>query len=198
MPVLATISYGLLPVLLKAIAVLISLLLARGVVWLVNLLCIAPLLDPLKNLPGPDASYFQNHFVEVMEYVSSARQLCANQLTRICSPDVSPDNHQDWSRRYGKTFRFHGFGRVRRSPHHFSNATRDLTLHLQHDLRLMSFDFRVISHVLNSPVYEKPWQTRSLLGELLGRGTSSSSLGRSRISLDWHLLRDIHHGRRRS
>jgi hypothetical protein len=34
----------------------------------------------------------------------------------------------------------------------------------------MSLDFRVISHVLNSPIYEKPWQTRSLLSRLLGRG----------------------------
>jgi hypothetical protein len=42
----------------------------------------------------------------------------------------------------------------------------------QHDYRLMSLDLRVISHVLNSPIYEKPWQTRSLLSRLVGRGKS--------------------------
>lgn len=41
----------------------------------------------------------------------------------------------------------------------------------QHDYRLMALDLRSVSHVLTSPVYEKPWQTRSLLGKLLGRGT---------------------------
>lgn len=41
----------------------------------------------------------------------------------------------------------------------------------QHDYRLMVLDFRSVSHVLTSPVYEKPWQTRSLLGKLLGHGT---------------------------
>jgi hypothetical protein len=40
----------------------------------------------------------------------------------------------------------------------------------QHDYRLLSFDFRVISHILTSPVYEKPWQTRQLLSRLIGRG----------------------------
>lgn len=34
----------------------------------------------------------------------------------------------------------------------------------------MSFDFRVVSHVLSSPLYEKPWQTRTLLCRLLGQG----------------------------
>jgi hypothetical protein len=36
----------------------------------------------------------------------------------------------------------------------------------------MSFDFRVISHVLTSTNYQKPWQTRSFLGRLIGRGKS--------------------------
>src|SRR4051794_23012532 len=34
----------------------------------------------------------------------------------------------------------------------------------------MSLDLRAISHVLNSPIYEKPWQTRKILSRLLGRG----------------------------
>lgn len=37
----------------------------------------------------------------------------------------------------------------------------------------MSFDFRVIAHVLNSSSFEKPWQTRSFLGRLIGRGIFS-------------------------
>lgn len=41
---------------------------------------------------------------------------------------------------------------------------------VKHDYRLMSFDFRVISHVLTSSNYQKPWQTRSFLGRLIGRG----------------------------
>jgi len=68
-------------------------------------------------------------------------------------PSISPDTHEDWVKTYGKTFRFYGFGR--------------------HDYRLMSLDFRVISHVLNSPIYEKPWQTRSVLSRLIGRGIFS-------------------------
>lgn len=53
----------------KAVGVLFALVVARGVVWLVNLFLIAPRLDPLRNLPGPDASAFQSHFSEVNECV---------------------------------------------------------------------------------------------------------------------------------
>ena len=34
----------------------------------------------------------------------------------------------------------------------------------------MSFDFRVISHVLNSSVFEKPWQTKTYVNKLIGKG----------------------------
>ncbi|KAL0956015.1 hypothetical protein HGRIS_002190 [Hohenbuehelia grisea] len=117
---------------LKAIVVVALLLLARGAIWLFNMLVVMPPFDPLRKLPGPDTGALQNHFREVMD------------------PAVSPETHEEWVGRYGKTFRFHGFGK--------------------HDYRLMSFDQRVISHVLNSPIYEKPWQTRLLLSRLLGRG----------------------------
>lgn len=43
----------------------------------------------------------------------------------------------------------------------------------QYDLRLMTFDLRVISHVLSTSGYEKPWQTRAFLGRLIGRGIFS-------------------------
>ncbi|EGO02814.1 hypothetical protein SERLA73DRAFT_84668 [Serpula lacrymans var. lacrymans S7.3] len=96
------------------------------------MLFIQPLFDPLKNMQGPGGSLLQNHFREFMD------------------PSISPDTHEDSVKLYGKTFRFHGFGR--------------------HDYRLMSLDLRAISYILNSSVYEKPWQTRSLLSRLLGKG----------------------------
>ncbi|KAH7914476.1 cytochrome P450 [Hygrophoropsis aurantiaca] len=128
-------SFHYVPILLsilKACGVVFLLLLARGVIWLINLLIVAPMSDPLKNMQGPEGSALQNHFREVMD------------------PSVSPDTHENWCKAYGKTFRFNGFGK--------------------HDYRLMSLDFRVVSHVLNSTIYEKPWQTRTILSKLLGRG----------------------------
>ncbi|EJD04362.1 cytochrome P450 [Fomitiporia mediterranea MF3/22] len=104
----------------------------RGLFWLVKLFIIAPPRDPLRYLPGPDASRLVNHFNEVMD------------------PERTPSVHEDWVRRFGKTFRYHGFG--------------------AHDYRLMTFDLRAVSHVLNSPAFEKPWQTRRLLSRLLGQG----------------------------
>ncbi|TFY66204.1 hypothetical protein EVG20_g4878 [Dentipellis fragilis] len=118
----------------EVIGVVALLLIARFLVWAVHLFVIAPRLDPLRHLPGPDGSAMQNHFREVMD------------------PNLSQDTHERWVKQYGRTFRFHGFGK--------------------HDYRLMSLDFRAVSHVLNSPVYEKPWQTRRLLARLLGRGIS--------------------------
>jgi hypothetical protein len=41
---------------------------------------------------------------------------------------------------------------------------------MQFDYRLMTFDFRALNHIIGSPVYEKPWQTRKILSRLLGRG----------------------------
>ncbi|TFK76684.1 cytochrome P450 [Pluteus cervinus] len=92
--------------------------------------------DPLRKLPGPDGTWFENHFSAVL------------------NPNFSPDTHARWTKLYGHTFRFHGFGK--------------------HDYRLMSFDFRVVAHVLNSPTFEKPWQTRLSLSRLVGRGLISS------------------------
>ncbi|KAK7029687.1 hypothetical protein VNI00_014385 [Paramarasmius palmivorus] len=71
-------------------------------------------------------------------------------LSDVTDPDLSATFHEQQRKNHGKTFKIQGFGR--------------------HDLRLMSFDLRVVSHVLTSPVYEKPWQTRSLLSSILGRG----------------------------
>jgi len=38
------------------------------------------------------------------------------------------------------------------------------------DFRLITFDFRAVGHVLNSPKYEKPWQTQRFLSRLIGQG----------------------------
>ncbi|KAJ7071331.1 cytochrome P450 [Mycena amicta] len=116
----------------KAIVALIFLLFARGLVWLINLFLIAPKRDPLRHLPGPDGGALKSHFNQVND------------------PDITPEVYSNWTAQFGKTFRYHGYGK--------------------HDYRLMSFDTRVLSHVLLSPLYQKPWQTRSYLGRLLGRG----------------------------
>lgn len=65
------------PILVTALAAVIKvslisllLLLARGILWMVNMLLVAPLFDPLQNLPGPEGAALQNHFSEVMECVS--------------------------------------------------------------------------------------------------------------------------------
>ncbi|KAG6814437.1 hypothetical protein H0H92_007441 [Tricholoma furcatifolium] len=121
--------------LLKVAIVCLVLLLARGCLWLFNLLVVLPPFDPLRKISGPKAGALQTHLQDVL------------------NPNKSHATHEDWKSKYGKTFRFHGFGK--------------------HDYRLMSFDFRAISHILNSPTYEKPWQTRALLSRLIGRGIFS-------------------------
>jgi hypothetical protein len=138
----------------KVVGVLTALVVARGILWLVNLLLVAPRFDPLRNLPGPDASAFQSHFSEVNESVLHPTASISLSDTHP-SPDITPAIYNDWTTNlFGKTFRYHGYG--------------------AHDYRLMSFDLRVLSHVLTSPVYEKPWQTRAYLGRLLGRGEIAS------------------------
>lgn len=135
----------------KVVGVLIVLALARGIIWLVNLVLVAPRSDPLRNLPGPDAPAFQSHFSEVNELVVGPTTPFTLPDACINSPDITPAIYHEWTTNlFGKTFRYQGYGK--------------------HDYRLMSFDLRVLSHVLTSPVYEKPWQTRSYLGRLLGRG----------------------------
>jgi len=51
----------------KVAAVSLLLLLARGILWFLNMLLVMPLFDPLRNIPGPNGSALQNHFREVME-----------------------------------------------------------------------------------------------------------------------------------
>ncbi|KDR85255.1 hypothetical protein GALMADRAFT_108155 [Galerina marginata CBS 339.88] len=107
----------------------------RGTLWVVNMVFIQPLSDPLRHLPGPEGSLLQS------------------QLQQVMDPALSVNTHVEWRKRFGETFRFNGFGK--------------------HDYRLLSFNYHVIHYIMNSPVYEKPWQTRSFLGRLIGRGIFS-------------------------
>jgi hypothetical protein len=66
---LTSITSTLLLSLVKACGVVLLILVARGFVWLINMLVVAPMFDPLKKIQGPDGSPLQNHFREVMEYV---------------------------------------------------------------------------------------------------------------------------------
>ncbi|KAJ3770227.1 cytochrome P450 [Lentinula raphanica] len=110
----------------------IVLLVGRGLLWIVNLLVISPLFDPLRKLPGPTAPFFYSH------------------IQRVVNPDFSATQHEEWKKKYGKTFRYHGSGKF--------------------DYRLMTFDLRAVSHILMSPIYEKPRVTRTFLSTMLGKG----------------------------
>jgi len=53
--------------LIKTCIVALIIVLFRGVPrWLLSIFLL-PLFDPLRHLPGPSASFFQNHFREVLE-----------------------------------------------------------------------------------------------------------------------------------
>jgi hypothetical protein len=51
----------------KSVTVVLCLLLLRIFVWAFNMVVIAPMFDPLKDLPGPAATFFENHFSRVLE-----------------------------------------------------------------------------------------------------------------------------------
>ncbi|CAK5280033.1 unnamed protein product [Mycena citricolor] len=121
----------------KTSGVLAGLGVLRGLWWLVDTFLLAPHRDPLHALPGPRApSFFASHFAQAAD------------------PDATPRVYADWTARFGRTLRYHGFGR--------------------HDLRLLSFDVRAVAHVLTAPAYARPWLTRAYLGRLLGRGVFSA------------------------
>jgi len=67
MIILPTMSTLAMLSLLKACSIVLLILLARGLIWLINMIIIAPILDPLKKMQGPDGSFLQNHFRELME-----------------------------------------------------------------------------------------------------------------------------------
>ncbi|KAF8823890.1 hypothetical protein HHX47_DHR9000098 [Lentinula edodes] len=76
-----------------ALLLAVALLLGRGLVWIVNLLVVLPLFDPLRKLPGPTGPFFFSH------------------IQRVVDPDFSATQHEEWKKQYGKTFRYHGSGK---------------------------------------------------------------------------------------
>ncbi|KAF9056432.1 cytochrome P450 [Panaeolus papilionaceus] len=106
-----------------------------GLLWFINMVFIKPLFDPLRHIPGPNGAKFESHLPQVLD------------------PDITPEIYDEWRKRYGPTFRFHGFGK--------------------HDYRVLSFDKVTTYHVLTKSIYEKPWQTRSFLSRIIGRGIFS-------------------------
>ncbi|KAJ4485497.1 cytochrome P450 [Lentinula aciculospora] len=122
---------------LKLLLLAIVLVVGRGLLWIVNLLVVAPLFDPLRKLPGPPGPFFFSHIQSVVK-------------PSYPSPDLSATQHEEWKKQYGKTFRYHGSGKF--------------------DYRLMTFDLRAVSHILMSPIYQKPRVTRTFLSTMLGQG----------------------------
>ncbi len=102
---------------LKTAAVVCAIFLSRAAWRIVHMVFIYPLSDPLRLLPGPDATRFQNHFRQLMECVVffSISETPVDSI--FSSPKYSIDTHDNWEAMYGKTFRFHGFGKVRCVPH---------------------------------------------------------------------------------
>lgn len=138
----------------RGLLVIILLGLARLLAWLVNLLVVLPFFDPLSVLAGPDGSLTRSHFPNITQYVSPYIKHSRATNHYIQRPAWSPIFHKKWATKYGNVFRFHGMGR--------------------YDYRLMLLDMRAVSHVLNSPAFEKPWQTRTFLSRLVGRGIFSA------------------------
>lgn len=99
-PAMSTLTV-LLVMLAKALAVVLFLLLGRGIIWIINMLYVAPPFDVLRKLPGPRGKMFQEHLHKVMD------------------PNTTSGTYADWVKMYGKTFSFHGFGSVSSSPYVF-------------------------------------------------------------------------------
>ena len=110
----------------KILAIVFVVQILRGLWWLLNLLYIQPPSDPLRLLPGPDAPKMKNHFRELMEYVLVWLNFVLSLTIAYYSPDHSRTTHEQWSKTYGKTFRFHGFGSVSVYNFHTHSLTDDL------------------------------------------------------------------------
>jgi hypothetical protein len=145
----------------------------KGALWALNLFVLAPLSDPLRRLPGPRAGYWENHFWELMEYVC-VRSFPLHLSRRLRKSELQSKPISEDPRYLGKKVR-QGLAVPRfrrcRSPQWASTTTRLTRLERnKFDFRLIAFDFRAVGHVLNSPKYEKPWQTQRFLSRLIGQG----------------------------
>ncbi|KAG8906601.1 hypothetical protein FRC01_007948, partial [Tulasnella sp. 417] len=76
-------------------------------------------------------------------------------LEALMNPSISPKAHDQYIKTFGKTFRVFGFGYF--------------------DQRVLTLDPRAMNHILNNnQIYEKPWQSRRLVSNLIGNGLLSS------------------------
>ncbi|KAJ3502293.1 hypothetical protein NLJ89_g8956 [Agrocybe chaxingu] len=79
------------------------------------------------------------------------RGLFTNYLQPVLDPTHSPRTHEAYVKKYGRSIRIRGVG--------------------PWDTRLLTLDPASVSHVLkNSTLYEKPWQSRTLITSLIGCG----------------------------
>lgn len=83
-----------------------------GLLWFINMVFIKPLFDPLRHIPGPNGAKFESHLPQVLEYAQLFYCNKSNHLDHDYSPDITPEIYDEWRKRYGPTFRFHGFGKV--------------------------------------------------------------------------------------
>lgn len=51
----------------KVCAVALIMVVIRGILWLLHMMVIRPFIDPLQNIPGPNATFFQSHIRQVLE-----------------------------------------------------------------------------------------------------------------------------------
>ncbi|KAF9478642.1 cytochrome-450 hydroxylase [Pholiota conissans] len=114
------------PILLAALAAVFA--------YLIYLVLIAPKFNALQKIAGPPAvGLFKNHLYHVLD------------------PKVSPQVHEFYVQKYGRSIRVQGVG--------------------PWDIRLLTLDPVSVAHVLkNSTIYEKPWQSRRLITSLIGCG----------------------------
>ncbi|KAF8123701.1 cytochrome-450 hydroxylase [Mycena galopus ATCC 62051] len=99
---------------------------------------VLPRFNVLLAIPGPPVpKWFGNH------------------LQHVLNPTVTPQVHEIFVRRYGRTVRIRGLG--------------------PWDERLLTLDPVSFSHIVkNTAIYEKPWQSRTLITSLIGCGMLSA------------------------
>ncbi|KAI0693851.1 cytochrome-450 hydroxylase [Cerioporus squamosus] len=79
------------------------------------------------------------------------RSLFGNHMSMVLDPSRSPRIHEAFVKHYGRNVRIRGF--------------------LPWDQRLFTLDPVSLAHILkHSTIYEKPWQSRALIGSLIGIG----------------------------
>jgi hypothetical protein len=147
---------------------LVSVLLCLA--WATWFCIIAPARSPLRILPGPPVKgFFGTHMGPILEYVQCYYLGEVLVLTRVRSPARSPKTHEIIIRDYGRAVRIRGLGPVRLTSSRYPRRPRLFVL--QWDERLFTLDPAALAHIMKrSDIYEKPWQSRSLITGLIGCG----------------------------